>query len=100
MGMEVVIKKSTRKGKKLEAIVDDKKIVPFGAVGYSDYTLHKDPERKDRYINRHKNNEDWGRSGIDTAGFYSRWVLWNRPLLRDSVTDTNKRFKNINIKLE
>ena len=32
----------------------DKKIY-FGAVGYSDFTKHKDEERKQLYINRHKN---------------------------------------------
>jgi len=84
--MQVIIKKSTRKGKKLEALVDDKTTKPFGAVGYSDYTLHKDPEHKSRYIERPKHNEDWGRSGIDAAGFYSRWVLWNKPSISSSYT--------------
>ena len=29
--------------------------VSFGAAGYSDYTKHKDKDRKQRYIDRHKN---------------------------------------------
>ena len=52
--MEVIIRKSTKKDKKFDAIVDGKKTVSFGAAGMSDFTKHKDPERKDRYINRHK----------------------------------------------
>ena len=96
--MQVIIKKSPRKDKKLEAIVDGKKTVPFGTSGYSDYTLHKDPQRKQRYIDRHKNNEDWGRSGIHTAGFYSRWVLWNKPSLSSSIQDLNKKYKDIKFK--
>ncbi len=32
--------------------------VYFGAAGYPDFTIHKDEERKSRYIKRH-NNEKW-----------------------------------------
>ena len=55
------------------------KHIYFGAVGYSDFTIHKDPDRKQRYINRHEKNENWTKSGIDSAGFWSRWLLWNKP---------------------
>ena len=33
--------------------------ISFGAVGYSDFTKHKDEDRKQRYINRHRNKENW-----------------------------------------
>jgi hypothetical protein len=66
--------------------------VNFGAEGYSDYTKHKDPERMKRYVMRHKSREDWKISGILTAGFWSRWVLWNKPGFRESVEDTKARF--------
>jgi hypothetical protein len=36
-------------------ITNDNKIVYFGAAGYSDFTIHKDEARKQRYIDRHKN---------------------------------------------
>ena len=36
------------------------KHIYFGAAGMSDFTKHKDEDRKNRYIDRHKNNEDWG----------------------------------------
>jgi hypothetical protein len=58
----------------------------------SDYTIHKDPERKERYINRHMKREDWTKSGMKTSGFYSRWLLWNLPSLSASIKDTQKRF--------
>lgn len=92
--MEIVIKKSTRKDKKLMAIVGDKKI-HFGAMGYEDYTSHRDAERKQRYIARHESNENWTRSGIYSAGFWSRWILWNKPSLKGSIDDLNKRFKDL-----
>ena len=30
------------------------KKISFGNINYSDYTIHKDPERKQRYIARQK----------------------------------------------
>ena len=66
--------------------------VLFGAAGYSDFTKHKDEDRKQRYISRHKNNENWSKSGIDTAGFWSRWLLWHKPTITESYRDIKKRF--------
>ena len=68
------------------------KIVKFGAMGYSDFTKHKDDERKKRYIQRHSMNENWRASGINTPGFWSRWLLWNKPTIRDSYLDIQSRF--------
>ena len=66
--------------------------ISFGAVGYSDFTKHKDEDRKQRYINRHRNKENWTKSGIDTAGFWSRWLLWNKPSIKDSYNDIKSRY--------
>jgi hypothetical protein len=66
--------------------------IHFGAARYSDYTKHKDPERKRQYIIRHQTTENWTKSGVLTAGFWSRWVLWNLPSYRESVADTKHRF--------
>ena len=40
---EVVITKSNRKDKKMQAIIDGKKTVHFGQKNASDYTIHNDP---------------------------------------------------------
>ena len=69
----------------------DKKIY-FGQANASDFTLHKNEARKQLYINRHKNNENWTKSGIDTAGFWSRWLLWHKPTIKESYEDIKKRF--------
>ena len=95
---EIIITKSKNKDKKYSAVIDGKKTIHFGAVGYEDYSVHKDPERKQRYIDRHKSREDW--SDHTTAGFYAKNILWNKPTITESIRDTNKRFKNINIKLK
>ena len=66
--MEVVITKSTKNIKKYDARIDGTKTVSFGQKGASDFTKHKDTDRKDRYIDRHKAREDWTKSGAKTAG--------------------------------
>ena len=73
-------------------------LLSFGHSQYSDYTIHKDQTRQQRYISRHKKNEDWEKSGIYTAGFWSKILLWSKPSLDASIRDVNKRF-NTNVKL-
>lgn len=94
--VEVSLSKSTSSGKKYMVKIKQKdgsyKTVHFGASGYSDYTKHKDPKRKENYIARHKKRENWTKSGIDTAGFWSRWILWNKPTLSASKKDIENRF--------
>ena len=98
--MEIVITKSKKPDKKYDARIDGTKTVSFGQKMASDYTKHKDKERKDAYISRHKKNEDWSKSGVKTAGFYSKHVLWNKPTLKESVDDLNKKFKSLNVKMK
>ena len=85
--------KSDKPNKKYFIITKDNKKIYIGASGYSDFTIHKEEARKQRYINRHKNNEDWTKSGIDTAGFWSRWLLWNKKTIQDSYKDIKNNFK-------
>jgi hypothetical protein len=71
----------------------NKKVVKFGADGYSDFIQSKgDEEKKNSYVKRHKDNEDWSKKGIYTAGFWSRWLLWNKPTLKESIKDIEDRF--------
>ena len=83
--------KSDRQDKKYYIITNSGRKIYFGAAGMSDFTKHKDEARKQRYINRHKNNEMWTKSGIDTAGFWSRWLLWNKPTIKESYDDIKLR---------
>ena len=95
---EVIIQKSKNPKKKYDAVIDDKKTVSFGATGYSDFTKHKDEERKERYVARHKPNQDW--KNYKTPGFWAKNILWNKPTIDASVRDTNKKFPNLNIKMK
>jgi hypothetical protein len=89
--MIVYLKKSNKSGKKWMVKIDNKTI-HFGAKGMSDYTIHKDKDRMKRYVERHKKKENWKKSGIKTAGFWSRWLLWNKPSFNGSKSDISKRF--------
>ncbi len=82
-------KLSPKSPKKFKA-VSDRCSVKFGANGYSDMTIHKSPERQRRYIQRHKRNENWSKNGICTPGWWSRYLLWNKPSLKQSIQDINR----------
>ena len=91
---KVIITKSDR-DKKFKAVFKTKegktKTLHFGAKGMSDFTKHKDPERKERYLKRHKPRENWTKP--DTSGSLSRWILWNKPTFEASLADYKRRFK-------
>jgi hypothetical protein len=70
--------------------------IKFGAFGMSDYTIHKDDERKQRYIDRHQKREDW--TNLEKAGTWALNVLWNKRTLGASIKDMEKKF-NIKINL-
>ena len=74
----------------LETDEGRKKTIHFGAAGMDDFTITKDMEQKQRYINRHKAREDW--NNPLTAGFWSKNILWNLPTITASLNDTKKRF--------
>lgn len=86
----VSIRESPLKDKKYKALFSNGKVIHFGQRGAEDYTIHKDDKRKDLYILRHKKRENW--NNPLTAGALSRWVLWNKPTLRDSIADYKKKF--------
>lgn len=64
--------------------------IKFGAFGMEDYTIHKDNKRKMAYDARHSIRENW--NDPLTAGFWSKWILWNKQSIDASLKDTIKRF--------
>jgi len=101
--MSIKLSRSEKPDKKFKVIVELRsgvaKTIHFGAKGMSDYTINRDPERKRLYISRHKarfrrtGGEDWSKSGIKTAGFWSRWLLWNKPTLNESIQNIQNKFR-------
>jgi hypothetical protein len=116
--MQVKITRSPDRKKKFRATLEDGRTVDFGASGYSDYTKHKTPSRMRSYVLRHggrvprriiaerdpkkiqtmmldvnsSDKEDWKITGIDGAGFWSRWYLWSYPDFEGVKKFMSKRF--------
>ena len=86
------VTRSSRKDKKYMVRVNGR-LIHFGARGYDDYTTHGDDRRKANYLARHR-NENW--TDVNTAGFWARWLLWNKPTIAGSIRDINSRF-NLNV---
>jgi len=86
----VKIVKSPKADKKLMAVFSDGKNVHFGARGYSDFTIHKDTARRQRYESRHRSRENW--KDFRSPGALSKWVLWNKPSLQASIADYKRKF--------
>jgi hypothetical protein len=88
------IRKSHRREKKWDAVFDKngkEKVVSFGQKGYSDFTKHKNVTRRQRYLKRHSGmGESWNKP--DTPGALAKWILWNKPSFRASVSDFKQRF--------
>ena len=83
---------SSDKNKKLDVYDSNKKkLLSFGANGYTDYLESNDDKKKHAYIERHKVNEDW--TDLTKAGTWSRYILWNKKSLRDSIHNMEQMFK-------
>ena len=92
---KVIIKKDNKTNKKMVAEFFNKtgkkiKTTRFGADGMSDFTKHKDPERKQRYLDRHRKRENW--NDPMSAGALSKEILWNKPTLKASISSFKKKF--------
>ncbi len=74
---------ATNKRYKYTIITNQGKKISFGASGYEHYTEgHLDPERKQRYLNRHKTKENW--NNPNTAGYWSAKYLWSYPTYKEA----------------
>ena len=96
--MIVEISKSNKSDKKLKAVINDNKTIHFGSSSHSDFTKHNDNQRKERYINRHKERENWTKSGVNTAGFYAKHILWGEKTIEKSIDKLNNKYKDITFK--
>ena len=82
---------TTKDGKKRKK---SKRSTKFGAKGMSDYTIHKDTERRNRYIKRH--TKDLRTNDPTRAGFLSMYILWNKKSYKASLTDYKRRLNSYN----
>ena len=74
------LKRSTRKNKKWMVIHKNGTKTHFGSYGMSDFTIHKDPARRDRYRKRHSKillkDGRFAYKVKGTPAFYSFYLLW------------------------
>jgi len=64
--------------------------INFGSSDHENYTIHHDPERKRLYQVRHKNDHI---NDPYSAGFWSWWVLWNKPTIEESLKEAIAKAK-------
>lgn len=96
----ISIKPSTNKDKKLMATFEQDNgrqvTTHFGASGYFDYTKYYKQnkeiakQKKESYLARHRVNEDW--NDVTSPGALSRWILWNKPTIEQSIKKFKKKF--------
>lgn len=73
-GNNVDVRLSTRRDKKYMILnPNNNKWVHFGHMGYEDYTIHKDEDRRERFLKR---NHDWAHSDKYTPSYMSYHLLW------------------------
>lgn len=70
----------------------------FGQKDADDFTTHYTKEGKVKaekyqiqYDTRHFKRENWKKSGIKTAGYWARNILWNKKTINESIADIMKR---------
>jgi hypothetical protein len=74
-----------------DPVTKDERRISFGAKGYEDYTMHRDPLRRLNYLSRHRTRENW--NSPMTAGSLSRWLLWgDSTSLQTNVRRFKRRF--------
>jgi len=93
--MKMVVKKSTRPGKKYMAIFTRDngrtKTTHFGAAGMTDYLKSKDKERRKRYRDRHK--KDLKTGDPTRSGYLSYYLTWgDSTSLRENIKSYKKIF--------
>jgi len=76
LGKGATLKISTKKDKKYMVIKPDGNTVHFGAIGYEDFTKHKNKTRRHNYLTRSGNiRGDWN-SDKYSANNLARNLLW------------------------
>lgn len=88
----IILSKSPNPKKKLRVVFPNNKHIDFGARGYTDFILSGGDEKKKKaYIQRHQKREDWTNTGVETAGWWSRFLLWNANNMEDSIKDVERK---------
>jgi hypothetical protein len=96
--INVIIIKSHNKNKKWDAVFNNSKTISFGAAGYSDYTINKNPVQRESYLKRHS-YEDWTKNNLESAAWLSRWLLWEKQTLPEAIKNANTMYRGVKFSL-
>ena len=93
---EYILKKSQNMGKRYVIIMGDTMKHHFGSAGGKTYIDGRSDVEKAAWIARHKGDKNYNNkhSGI----YWSRWLLWSKKTLDESIKDMEKRL-GVKIKL-
>lgn len=78
--------------KRFIATFSDGTRTKFGQTNGKTFLDHNDKQLKLNYIKRHI--RDLRTNDYQRAGFLSVFITWNKPNLKDSIKDFNRRIKN------
>ena len=92
----VLVRTSPRADKRLMAEFPTR-TVHFGSKGGSTFIDHGDGDVKAAWLARHAVNENW--KDYDSAGALARWLLWERPTLREAMQELNMKQRTWRFKL-
>lgn len=84
------------------------RIIHFGQAGADDYTRMMSKARskeakaeargkRERYIMRHRDKEDWTMSGILTAGWHAYYFGWAKPSKREANAAVQNKFSSVKV---
>ena len=93
------LKTSPKKDKKYVAEFTDsetgkRKYIHFGASGYQDFTIHKDPVRASLYRKRHARDllTEAAKTGM-SPGALSYYILWSSPSMAQGIRNFKNEYK-------
>jgi hypothetical protein len=92
--MIIYISESGRANKKWKAEAEGQRTVHFGQAGAEDFTIHRDEAARKAYIARH-GKENWGRTGVMTPGWLSRYLLWEKPSLDEAIAAASTKYRGV-----
>lgn len=91
--MQAKVIKSPRSNKRYRVIMgsgDDQHSHDFGSPTAQTYVDGASEQKRQNYLKRHRANEDW--SNIHSAGFWARYLLWEKRTLREAARYIQRNF--------
>ena len=93
--MIIYSSESERANKTGKAEADGQRTVHFGQRGADDFTINQDEAARKAYIARHGKAENWGRTGVMTPGWLSRYLLWQKPSLDEAIAAASRKYRGV-----